>query len=146
MIWLLYLLSNNANFSEVTYCVGNIIGPHAFIASESPKYSTGCKVILACSVAQFVIAFALRMLLLARNKKRDAAAPAGSNAEFNAVEEAGGDLTDFEVRYTPFFFFSFSLSLSFGSLLMLLRIKISDIFIDYSIMQRGVEPKMPKME
>ncbi|KAM5385482.1 hypothetical protein ACJZ2D_000681 [Fusarium nematophilum] len=25
------------------YCVGNIIGPHAFLASEAPKYPTGCK-------------------------------------------------------------------------------------------------------
>ncbi|KAH7390111.1 MFS transporter [Cadophora sp. MPI-SDFR-AT-0126] len=80
----------------MTYCVGNIIGPHAFIASESPKYPTGCKVILACSVTQVAVALSLRTLLIARNKKRDAAAPAGINAEFNAVEEDGGDLTDFE--------------------------------------------------
>lgn len=84
----------------MTYCVGNIIGPHAFIASESPKYPTGCKVILACSVTQVAVALALRTLLIARNKKRDAAATAGTNAEFNAVEEAGGDLTDFEVCCT----------------------------------------------
>ena len=81
----------------MTYCVGNIIGPHAFIASESPKYPTGCKVILACSVTQVAVALSLRALLMARNKKRDAAAPAGTNAEFNAVEEDGGDITDFEV-------------------------------------------------
>lgn len=81
----------------MTYCVGNIIGPHAFIASESPKYPTGCKVILACAASQVGVALALRFLLISRNKKRDAASPEGTNAEFNAVEEAGCDLTDFEV-------------------------------------------------
>ncbi|KAJ5034979.1 uncharacterized protein L3040_008246 [Drepanopeziza brunnea f. sp. 'multigermtubi'] len=80
----------------MTYCLGNIIGPHAFIARESPRYPTGCKVILACSVSQFALAFGLRLLLVARNKTRDAAAPAGSNTDSTAVEEAGHDLTDFE--------------------------------------------------
>lgn len=105
----------------MTYCVGNIIGPHAFLAKESPKYPTGCKVILACSVTQVAIALALRFLLMARNKKRDAAAPPTTNTEFNAVEESGGDLTDFEVCLTSLDAWSEANGVS--------RIKTSDISI-----------------
>ncbi|KAI9332465.1 hypothetical protein DFJ73DRAFT_781241 [Zopfochytrium polystomum] len=27
-------------------CIGNIVGPHAFLAEEASTYPTGCKVIL----------------------------------------------------------------------------------------------------
>ncbi|KAI0484940.1 major facilitator superfamily transporter [Xylariaceae sp. FL0804] len=82
----------------MAYCVGNVIGPHAFLERESPTYPTGCKLILACSVAQIAIAFALRMLLTARNKRRDAAASSSSATEGDeaVVEEVSADLTDFE--------------------------------------------------
>ncbi|ROW11856.1 hypothetical protein VPNG_04917 [Cytospora leucostoma] len=74
----------------LAYCAGNVIGPHAFLSQESPFYETGCKLILACAAAQVCIAFGLRMLLQARNKKRDGAAGGGEEA-YN-----GTDATDFE--------------------------------------------------
>ncbi|KAL2209721.1 major facilitator superfamily transporter [Sarocladium strictum] len=79
------------------YCVGNIIGPHAFLAEESPLYPTGCKVILGCAGGQAVVACLLRMLLTRRNKKRDEAATAAGDA-FEEVEgdEVATDLTDLE--------------------------------------------------
>lgn len=84
----------------MAYCVGNIVGPHAFLEAEAPVYPTGCRVILACAVAQVAIAGALRCLLVRRNKRRDAAG-AGSagavDAAAAAVEEITADLTDFEV-------------------------------------------------
>lgn len=55
------------------YCAGNVIGPHAFLSSESPVYQTGVVLCLACACAQVALAFGLRMLLMSRNKKRDAA-------------------------------------------------------------------------
>lgn len=81
------------------YCVGNIIGPHAFLAKEAPLYPTGCKVILACAAAQIAVAMSIRLLLIRRNKQRDAAAAAGfaSGADHDATEEVAADLTDFEV-------------------------------------------------
>ncbi|EXJ82599.1 hypothetical protein A1O3_06412 [Capronia epimyces CBS 606.96] len=79
------------------YCAGNIIGPHAFLSEEAPLYPTGCKVILACASAQIFIAMALRLLLIRRNKQRDAAAANGSEPENDAAEEIAADLTDFEV-------------------------------------------------
>ncbi len=82
----------------MAYCVGNIIGPHAFLEAEAPTYPTGCQVILACSVAQIVITCGLRFLLMRRNKKRDAAAAAGNSSPADpVVEEISADLTDFEV-------------------------------------------------
>lgn len=78
------------------YCTGNIIGPHAFLAKEAPEYPTGCIVILGCSVTQIIIAIALRLLLIRRNKKRDEAAAAVGTSV--TVEESDSmDQTDFEV-------------------------------------------------
>ncbi|KAF5564240.1 allantoate permease [Fusarium napiforme] len=80
----------------IAYCVGNVIGPHAFLGSEAPLYPTGCITILSCSVAQMVVAIMLRVLLSRRNARRDAAAAAvGTNNE-DASEVDGADLTDFE--------------------------------------------------
>ncbi|KAH8732126.1 major facilitator superfamily transporter [Phaeosphaeriaceae sp. PMI808] len=75
------------------YCVGNIIGPHAFLAKEAPLYQTGCKVILGCAAGQMIIAVCLRMLLIRRNSQRDQDA-------LVSIEPLGidgaNDLTDFE--------------------------------------------------
>ncbi|KAJ3533292.1 hypothetical protein NM208_g8054 [Fusarium decemcellulare] len=77
------------------YCAGNVIGPHAFLASEAPKYPTGCIVILACSVSQMVLAILLRLLLIRRNKQRDeAAATLGMEVDHTRGDFA--DMTDFE--------------------------------------------------
>ncbi|KAF5970064.1 allantoate permease [Fusarium bulbicola] len=80
----------------IAYCIGNIIGPHAFLGSEAPLYQSGCITILSCSVAQMVVAIMLRVLLSRRNARRDAAAAAvGTNNE-DASEVDGADFTDFE--------------------------------------------------
>jgi len=78
----------------LAYCIGNIIGPHAFLADEAPIYPTACKLGLACAVTQIACALGLRVLLIWRNlvKERDM-----------SVEELGdevlADLTDFEVSF-----------------------------------------------
>ncbi|KAK2731686.1 MFS transporter [Colletotrichum kahawae] len=78
------------------YCVGNVIGPHAFLAKEAPLYPTGCKVILACSVAQMCIAILLRVMLMRRNKQRDEAAAAAAVTPDAQHDDEGVDLTDME--------------------------------------------------
>lgn len=83
----------------IAYCAGNIIGPHAFLAREAPLYQTGCKVILACSCAQAALAFLLRVLLIRRNAKRDAAASSEVD-ESTLGDEELADMTDFEVSFT----------------------------------------------
>ncbi|UZP38204.1 hypothetical protein NXS19_006020 [Fusarium pseudograminearum] len=80
----------------IAYCVGNVVGPHAFLGEEAPLYQTGCITILSCSVAQMMVAIMLRVLLVRRNARRDAAAAAvGANGEDVSITE-GSDLTDFE--------------------------------------------------
>ncbi|KAJ4373757.1 hypothetical protein N0V83_002496 [Neocucurbitaria cava] len=76
----------------LAYCIGNIIGPHAFIASQAPQYATGAKVILACGAGQIVIAAILRYVLVRRNRKRDAMQLPPLAAE----DEILIDSTDFE--------------------------------------------------
>ncbi|KAF9761034.1 hypothetical protein IL306_003975 [Fusarium sp. DS 682] len=84
----------------IAYCVGNVIGPHAFLGSEAPMYPTGCITILSCSVAQMIVAILLRILLARRNARRDAAAAAVGSNNDDPSEADGADLTDFEVRST----------------------------------------------
>ncbi|KAK4546315.1 hypothetical protein LTR36_001992 [Oleoguttula mirabilis] len=78
------------------YCIGNIIGPHAFLASEAPTYATGCKLIISCSATQVVVAISLRLLLIRRNKARDAAATLANDGGSTVLDEMAVDLTDFE--------------------------------------------------
>lgn len=85
------------------YCAGNIIGPHAFLEEEAPQYPTGCKLFLACSVSQMVMAVGLRMLLVARNKRRDEAAAATGGGDIDLEGEDAVDMTDFEVRNSTLF-------------------------------------------
>lgn len=75
----------------LAYCVGNIIGPHAFLSSEAPVYQTGCKLILACALRQIVCAVVLRVLLVRRNKGK-----ADVDVSVGILE----DITDFEVGFS----------------------------------------------
>ena len=86
-------------FVFLAYCIGNIIGPHAFLSKEAPIYQTGCKVGLACAAGQIFLAFALRVLLVRRNKKRDALGLPPPE-----IDAAMQDLTDFE---NPHFRYSY---------------------------------------
>lgn len=83
----------------LAYCVGNIIGPHAFLDSEAPVYQTGCQVGIACAAVQIVLAFSLRLLLIRRNRKRDAMGLPPPD-----LDAAMEDLTDFE---NPHFRYSY---------------------------------------
>lgn len=81
-------------FVFLAYCAGNIIGPHAFLSSEAPVYETGCKMIVGCAVGQVFLIVLLRMLLMRRNKQRDALMPAPGDVS----EDVISDMTDFENR------------------------------------------------
>lgn len=79
-------------FVFLAYCIGNIIGPHAFLGREAPIYETGCKVIIACIAGQSAIAVILRIVLIRRNKARDAAGVPPGFDQNDLIQ----DLTDFE--------------------------------------------------
>lgn len=76
------------------------LGPHAFLAKEAPKYETGVKTILACAVAQVVLAFCLRALLTRRNAQRDReeAENQTQNGSVESEMENIDDITDFQNR------------------------------------------------
>lgn len=78
-------------FVFLAYCIGNIVGPHGFRGNEAPIYQTGCKLIIGCIAGQVIIAIALRLLLIRRNKIRDAQGPPSE-----VDDEVLQDLTDFE--------------------------------------------------
>lgn len=78
-------------FVFLAYCIGNIIGPHAFLGSEAPIYQTGCKLIIGCTAGQAAIAMILRYVLIRRNKIRDALGPV-----VEGTDDVLQDLTDFE--------------------------------------------------
>ncbi|KAI0601193.1 major facilitator superfamily domain-containing protein [Biscogniauxia sp. FL1348] len=83
-------------FVFLAYCVGNIIGPHAFLSEEAPIYQTGCQLIIGCTAGQFTIAVCLRLLLIRRNKARDESDRAAGIVAGGEEEELMQDLTDFE--------------------------------------------------
>jgi hypothetical protein len=82
-------------FVFLGYCLGNIIGPHAFLATEAPIYRSGCITILSCSATQICLIFYLRCHLQRRNRKRDEAAAV--TGVVLTGDEVMTDITDFEV-------------------------------------------------
>jgi hypothetical protein len=87
-------------FVFLAYCIGNIIGPHAFLAKEAPIYQTGCKLVLSCALCQMVCAACLRVLLVRRNKKKEEETRDGVAG--GRGEDVMADLTDFEVSFSFF--------------------------------------------
>jgi MFS family permease len=53
-----------------TYCVGNIIGPHFFRASEAPTYDTAFRTIMVCYTLVSILALALRFHLQRANSRK----------------------------------------------------------------------------
>lgn len=82
-------------FVFLAYCVGNIIGPHAFLGSEAPVYQTGCKTIIGCTAGQFCLAALLRFVLIRRNKQRAVDNQTGGE-EGGEMDDVFLDLTDFQ--------------------------------------------------
>lgn len=78
----------------IGFCVGNIIGPQAFIGSEAPIYITAKRVMAGTYVLTVVSAGSLLVIYYLRNKKKDQL-QGTSNSEDNA-HLSFGDLTDQE--------------------------------------------------
>lgn len=81
----------------LAYCIGNIIGPHAFLSDEAPVYKTACKLCISFAMYQIVCVIALRGLLIWRNKGKDREL---GNSNLAGLDGEGyetlEDLTDFE--------------------------------------------------
>jgi hypothetical protein len=69
----------------IGYCVGNIIGPLAWVEGQTPNYISGYTTCLACFGGQWILFIVLRIYWQRQNKKR-----AGLLAE----REAAGTLEE----------------------------------------------------
>ncbi|KAF5018831.1 hypothetical protein F66182_9195 [Fusarium sp. NRRL 66182] len=54
----------------VTYCCGNMVGPHFFLKSEDPSYETAFKAIVSCYSLAIICALGLRTYLMWLNARR----------------------------------------------------------------------------
>ncbi|MCJ1306049.1 hypothetical protein MMC08_008867 [Hypocenomyce scalaris] len=84
----------------LSYCLGNILGPQVFRASDAPKYSHGYEGLVACIIVSIAAISGYGYLCYLENKKRDAAMEVGGPVD---ESEAFSDLTDQEkktFRYT----------------------------------------------
>lgn len=83
----------------VSYSLGNIISPQAFLASEAPRYPTGIAVTLASFCANICLFAALYVIYTASNRKRDREAEGKAPlTEDEKMHLAFSDLTDRENR------------------------------------------------
>lgn len=82
----------------LAYCVGNIVGPQLFRASDAPIYSHGYEGLLACIVVAMVAISAYGILCHMENKKRDSDQHLASETDHVAASEAFSDQTDKQKR------------------------------------------------
>ena len=73
--------------------MGNIVGPYAFIDSESPTYRTGIIVCMVSRACEIVVVLLLRACFLIPNRRRDAKFAAGDERYDPNVQEFD-DVTD----------------------------------------------------
>ncbi|WWC99569.1 hypothetical protein V866_006473 [Kwoniella sp. B9012] len=88
----------------IGYCVGNIIGPLAWVSGQTPEYISGYTTCLACMAGQVVLFLLLRIYYAKQNKLRDQMVASGQ-APDPSIPDGGEfeDLTDkqdLKFRYT----------------------------------------------
>ncbi|WWC66764.1 uncharacterized protein I206_100669 [Kwoniella pini CBS 10737] len=86
------------------YCVGNIIGPLAWVSGQTPAYVSGYATCLACMAGQVVLFLLLRVYYAKQNKRRDQMVKDGLAPDPLALNgDEFEDLTDkqdLKFRYT----------------------------------------------
>ncbi|KAF8607267.1 MFS general substrate transporter [Ceratobasidium sp. AG-I] len=81
--------------SLIAWAAGNMIGPQVFQTKDAPRYRVGFTVHLAFYIAQILVFFALRVILMRRNAKKVADAKAKGRAEGEVnLDNAFDDMTD----------------------------------------------------
>ncbi len=84
----------------ISYCVGNLIGPQTFIASQAPGYSGGKITIVVCNSISVVIIAVNWFIYWNRNRVRDKKGNEEATAILSHVENFEfADLTDKENPY-----------------------------------------------
>ncbi|KAG8737656.1 hypothetical protein FRC10_007961 [Ceratobasidium sp. 414] len=83
--------------SLIAWATGNMIGPQVFQTKDAPRYRVGFTVHLAFYIAQIIVFFALRVILVRRNKLKIQAAKAKGRADGEVnLDNAFDDMTDME--------------------------------------------------
>lgn len=83
----------------VGYCIGNILGPQVFRASDAPEYKHGYIGLLACLAVAAIAILTYGFLCKTDNDKRDKMYGKSSEmAEEERNAEAFSDMTDREKR------------------------------------------------
>jgi hypothetical protein len=96
----------NASFF-VSYCVGNIIGPFAFISNEAPTYRSGIIAIMVSYCVEIAVLITFGLYLAAQNKLKERKIIENGLQNVSEEEKALAgfrDLTDLE---NPWFRYSY---------------------------------------
>lgn len=84
------------------YCVGNIIGPQTFIASQAPRYHSAYVAMLIGFVGKLVFISILYVYMWSNNKRRDreqaARGELGEEKDREAIEKGMHDMTEIDNR------------------------------------------------
>ncbi|EEP78541.1 predicted protein [Uncinocarpus reesii 1704] len=80
----------------ICYCAGNIAGPHLFLPSEAPRYTSALRGLLGIYAGGILVQIAYLLLCFWDNKRRDRQAQPTDEAE--AAREGFEDVTDKENR------------------------------------------------
>lgn len=79
--------------SMIGYCVGNLVGPQTFSASQAPHYHGAKTAIVACYCIAFFILAAIYIINVRENRRRDML---NEKLPANIVNAEFTDLTDYE--------------------------------------------------
>lgn len=82
----------------LAYCLGNILGPQCFRASDAPDYSRGYAGLLACVVIAQASIACYGYLCYRENKKRDREGSVAQTGDEGEADGAFSDKTDKEKR------------------------------------------------
>ena len=80
----------------IAFCVGQVVAPQLFLATEAPVYKTAFRASFTCFALCITLSLALRFYLIGENKRRDQRVNELSQAQ--AMESEFLDLTDKEQK------------------------------------------------
>jgi hypothetical protein len=91
----------------ISYCVGNIIGPFAFKASEAPRYPSGIIAIMVAYCVEIVVLALFALYLASLNRQKDKEWAKMSVQEASDEEKALMGFKDLTDRENPLFRYTY---------------------------------------
>lgn len=90
----------------ISYCVGNIVGPFAFIDAEAPTYESGITAVMVAYCVEIVVLIAFPIYLGRCNRLKAKALSESSYGQLNEEEKALTGFKDLTDLQNPFFRYS----------------------------------------